>query len=101
MCIRDRDEGMKIIEDRKQLFGGLPDSKIFRNLRYNEYNNSKLQAWVDRAGINNKITPHCGRHTFAVVFIQNLYKKSGALMNLLGHKDISTTQRYIHKFLLN
>ena len=95
------DDAMAIIEERKQIFGGHPDNRVFKGLKYNGYQNDKLQAWVDRAGINKKITPHCGRHTFAVGFYRNSEEKVGRLMNLLGHKDVSTTQRYINKFIKN
>ena len=95
------DDAMAIIEKRKEIFGGQPDNRIFKGLKYNGYQNGKLQAWVDRAGINKKITPHCGRHTFAVGFYINSKYNTGQLMNLLGHKDLSTTQRYINKFLKN
>ena len=95
------EDAMAIIEKRKEIFGGQPDNRIFKGLKYNGYQNGKLQAWVYRAGINKKITPHCGRHTFAVGFYINSKYNTGQLMNLLGHKDLSTTQRYINKFLKN
>ena len=55
--------------------------------------NSIIQKWVYKAGINKKITFHCGRHTFAVMMLDlgaDLYTVS----KLLGHKLIGTTQIY-------
>ena len=69
-------------------------------VQYSGYNNSLLQNWVTRAGITKKITPHCCRNTFSAIHYDN-YKDVGALMKILGHKDISTTQRYLAKFLKN
>tara|TARA_B100001093_G_C26784797_1_gene996177 strand:+ start:156 stop:1397 length:1242 start_codon:yes stop_codon:yes gene_type:complete len=91
---------MAIINKRKEVFGSLPDDKVFKNLYYSGYQNTKLQLWVDRAGIKKKITYHCGRHTFSALHYL-AYKDVGALKNLLGHQDISTTQRYLAKLLKN
>lgn len=44
--------------------------------------------------------PHCGINTFLAIHYDK-YKDVGALMKILGHKDISTTQRYPAKFLKN
>ncbi len=69
------------------------DSKIFRGLRYNGWNNSILKQWVYLAGIKKNITFHCARHTYATL----LLSKGATLpvvQELLGHKDIKTTRIY-------
>ena len=91
---------LDILEKRKQLFGALPDDKVFKHFNYSSTQNDKLQYWVDRAGIPKKITYHCGRHTFSAHHYL-AYRDIGVLRNLLGHKDLSTTQRYINRMLQN
>lgn len=67
---------------------------VFRGGRAMECEyNIRIQDWVNRAGINKKITFHCARHTFAMMMIAlgvDLYVVS----KLLGHKNITTTQVY-------
>ncbi len=74
------------------------DQKVFPTLKYSQMQNDILQEWVDKAGIDKKVTPHVAKHTFASMY----YKKTkdvAALMILLNHTDISTTQRYLAKLL--
>ena len=91
---------MAIINKRSEVFGLIPDDKVFKHLHYSGYHNTKLQLWVERAGIKKKITYHCGRHTFSAQHYL-AYKDIGGLRNLLGHQDTSTTQRYLAKLLIN
>lgn len=70
------------------------EDKIFIGLTYGGHQNNILLLWLKDAGINKHITPHCARHTFAYHF----YKKTKDLftvMNVMAHKDVSTTQRYL------
>ena len=70
------------------------DDKIFVGLTTGGHKNNLLLLWIKDAGITKHITPHCGRHTFCYHF----YKKTKELftvMNVMGHKDVSTTQRYL------
>ena len=70
------------------------DDKIFIGLTTGGHKNNLLLLWMKDAGISKHITPHCGRHTFCYHF----YKKTKELftvMNVMGHKDVSTTQRYL------
>lgn len=92
--------GMAIINKRSEVFGSIPDDKVFKHLKYSATNNDKLQYWVHRAGIRKNITYHCGRHTFAAHHYL-AYRNIGELRNLLSHQDVSTTQRYLAKMLLN
>jgi hypothetical protein len=45
------------------------------------------------AGINKYITFHCARHTFAITSLI-LGMKLEVVSDILGHSEISTTQRY-------
>jgi integrase len=52
-----------------------------------------IKNMVIKAGIQKHITPHCGRHTFATLSINNgidLY----TLSKYLGHNDVKVTQIY-------
>ena len=55
--------------------------------------NKAIQAWVLRAGIDKKITFHCGRHTFAVMML-DLGADIYTVSKLLGHRMLNTTQIY-------
>jgi len=53
-----------------------------------------FDKYSKEAGV--KCTPHMLRHTFATLFIQN-GGDIKILKELLGHRDIKTTERYIHE----
>lgn len=55
--------------------------------------NKTLQSWMYRAGIDKKITFHCGRHTFAVMML-DLGADIYTVSKLLGHRQLTTTQIY-------
>ena len=92
------DSALKVIDPMREINGNSSTQGIFKGLKYSGYNNTLLQNWVNRAGISKKITPHCCRNTFSAIQYDK-YKDVGAFMKILGHKDISTTQRYLAKFL--
>ena len=56
---------------------------------------SICQRLRDKLSLNQSISPHKWRHTFATRFVQ----KNGnleVLRQILGHTSISTTQKYLH-----
>ncbi|MEB0261577.1 MULTISPECIES: tyrosine-type recombinase/integrase [unclassified Mucilaginibacter] len=61
---------------------------------YNQKMNSYLKDIADVCGINKELTFHIARHTFAtsVTLANGVSIKS--VSNMLGHKNIRTTQHY-------
>jgi len=72
---------------------GADDKLVFEGLVYSTWQNTILLNWVKSAGIDRHITFHCSRHTYATLLVSkdtNIY----TIMNLMGHKNINTTQIY-------
>jgi integrase/recombinase XerC len=78
------------IHDADALFLGERGKRIgHRNIQ------SRLGHWTQTQGIPGHVHPHMLRHSFA----SHMLESSGdlrAVQELLGHKDISTTQIYTH-----
>ncbi len=86
------------IEKARKLFVSNPDEKaLFVNVAGDRMTRQGfwkiLKAYAESAGINKTITPHTLRHSFAAHLLEN-----GAdihdIQVILGHSDISSTQRY-------
>ena len=68
---------------------------VFPNLKYSAHENSKIQKWAGMSGVRKKITPHCGRATFANLFIKIPAYNIKDLMHIMGHSEVKTTLSYI------
>ena len=72
---------------------GDPLDQIFQDVHSPTVTNTAIKEWVLRAGIQKKITFHCGRHTFATMML-DLGTDIYTVSKLLGHRELSTTQIY-------
>ena len=72
---------------------GKDEDKPFEGLKYSSYFNVSLTQWMLKAGITKHITFHCARHTYATLLITNGVDIF-IVSDLLGHKEIKTTQIY-------
>ncbi len=55
----------------------------------------KLKEYANKSGITKQISPHCLRHTYATLLLNNGAKLKEVQM-LLGHSKIETTEIYTH-----
>ncbi len=89
----------KKLVDALRMYGTKEEGPIFVSQREGKYNKRTIQQIIKfsskKAGIKKKATPHTLRHSFATHLLE-----SGAdiryIQQLLGHKDLKTTQIYTH-----
>lgn len=88
-------EYLDISAQATELLGerGKPNECVFTDIHSPSCTNEAIKRWVLRAGINKEITFHCARHTFAVMML-DLGTDIYTVSKLLGHRELSTTQRY-------
>lgn len=89
-------EYLDITPQAAELMGerGKPNEQVFQDVHSPTCTNKAIQEWVLRAGIDKKITFHCGRHTFATMML-DLGTDIYTVSKLLGHRELSTTQIYV------
>ncbi|HHQ45400.1 MAG TPA: integrase [Candidatus Altiarchaeales archaeon] len=89
----------KRLMDALGVFGVKEAGLVFISQRGGRYNKRTIQQIVKssskKAGVKKNVTPHTLRHSFATHLLE-----SGAdiryIQQLLGHKDLKTTQIYTH-----
>lgn len=88
-------EYLDISAQASELLGerGKPNENVFTDIHSPSCTNEAIKRWVLRAGINKETTFHCARHTFAVMML-DLGTDIYTVSKLLGHRELSTTQRY-------
>lgn len=88
-------EYLDISAQAAELLGerGKPNENVFTDIHSPSCTNEAIKRWVLRAGIQKEITFHCARHTFAVMML-DLGTDIYTVSKLLGHRELSTTQRY-------
>jgi integrase len=71
-----------------------PEDSIFRNnVMENAQTNKYLSKIMKICGINKHITFHIARHSFSIISLL-LGVKFEVVSNILGHSELTTTQRY-------
>lgn len=91
--------GAYFAEREKAGFPPLPDGPVFLNARGKRLTDRSvrriLDQWLNKAALNRKVSPHTLRHTFATHLLAGGADLRG-IQELLGHKSLSTTQKYTH-----
>ena len=86
-------------EERPKLSHGKKDNALFLNARGERLTRQgfwqKLKEYAKSAGLDNKISPHTLRHSFATHMLSG-GADLRSVQELLGHANISTTQVYTH-----
>lgn len=88
--LQDHRAPMVASHDEKALFVNVNGTRMSRQGFW-----KILKHYQTTAHIDKEITPHTLRHSFAVHLLEN-GADLGALQELMGHSDISSTQMYTH-----
>ena len=84
---------------RAELVGSKPEGKLFVNFRGGGLTRQGLYKIIQRhaksVGLENKMSPHTLRHSFATHLL-NGGCDLRSVQEMLGHADLSTTQLYTH-----
>ena len=90
---------MGIFVEKYHEKGGKPTDPLFRSQRDNRWSAHVIESCMDgiavRAGMEEMVSPHVLRHSFATTMIGNgcdLFH----LSNILGHSNLMTTAIYLH-----
>jgi len=88
-----------IDEERPKLARGRKETALFLNARGERLTRQgfwqKLKEYAKSAGLNEQISPHTLRHSFATHMLSG-GADLRSVQELLGHANISTTQVYTH-----
>lgn len=86
-------------KERPKLLHGKKDNALFLNARGERLTRQgfwqKLKEYAKTAGLDEKISPHTLRHSFATHMLSG-GADLRSVQELLGHANISTTQVYTH-----
>ena len=84
---------------RPALLGGAAETRVFVNRRGLGLTRQGLykivQGYAREAGLQEKMSPHTLRHTFATHLLAGGCDLR-SLQEMLGHADLATTQVYTH-----
>jgi len=107
LSLQVRKELAAYLKERQRKWGKRSDARLFLTKTGGALSSRTVQRMVEAAAqqarIDKEITPHTLRHTFSFRFLEKQTGdgKSAAaalavLQKILGHKNISTTSRYLH-----
>jgi len=84
------DSALKLAGENKS-----SESKVFNLSISDSAINKNLKNWIQKAGIDKHITFYCGRHSFAMLNLQNgVHPKT--LASMMGHSDLKMINKYLN-----
>ena len=87
------------INHRKKLLRGKKEKAVFLNYAggriSSRYVRKILNKWINKAAIRKHVSPHVIRHSFATHLL-NAGCDLRSVQEMLGHKNLKTTQVYTH-----